>query len=185
VRKVDRLSTIRFGSARYSVPTALVGEDVEVLADGATLRVLHGGGEVALHRLQPPGSASIADEHYPTAAPTGIRPLRPRAPVEAAFLGLGPAAEGYLRAAAAAGTPRLHQQLGRILELSAVVSAEQLAAALERATHFGRFGWQDVRSILVTGGAAPPARVVAGERLTLEGLPAVPQRELSSYRWSA
>ncbi len=31
VRKVDRMATIRFGSARYSVPWQLVGEDVEVL----------------------------------------------------------------------------------------------------------------------------------------------------------
>src|SRR5439155_16830909 len=36
VRKVDRLATVRFGSARYSVPVALVGQQVELVAnDGA------------------------------------------------------------------------------------------------------------------------------------------------------
>ena len=29
-RKVDKLSTVRFGSARYSVPKELVGRSVEV-----------------------------------------------------------------------------------------------------------------------------------------------------------
>jgi transposase len=184
-RKVDRMSTIRFGSARYSVPWELSGQLVEVQVDGTLVRILHHGAEVALHRLLAPGDASIADNHYPHAAPTGLRPLRPRSPVEVAFLALGPAAEAYLRAAAAAGTPRLHQQLARLLELGAVAGEARLQAALERATHFRRFGWQDVRSILVAAGAAPPDRVVVGERLAVEGVPVVPQRELSRYRWPA
>ena len=162
VRKVDRLGTVRFGSARYSVPWTLVGLNVELLVDGNDLRVLHRGAEVALHHLQPPGSASIQDEHYPTPPPTGVRPLRPKHPVEVAFLELGPAAEGYLRAAAAAGTPRLHQQLRRLLELAAICGTEPLQAALVRACQFGRFGWDDVRSILAANGSAPPAQVIVG-----------------------
>lgn len=184
-RKVDRLGTIRFGSARYSVPAELVGLEVEVVVDGEELRMLRGGAEVALHRLQSPGGASIQDAHYPTPRPTGIRPLRPRHPVEVAFLALGPAAESYLRAAAAAGTPRLHQQLQRLLDLAAIGGREPLEAALRRACQFGRFGWDDVRAILAAGGSAPPAQVVVGEQLALAGLPSVPRRELASYRWSA
>jgi transposase len=65
-RKVDHLSTVRLGSARYSVPSRLRGEVVQLLVDGDEVRVLHGGAEVALHRLQPPGGASIQDDHYPT-----------------------------------------------------------------------------------------------------------------------
>lgn len=82
MRKVDRLGTVRFGSARYSVPSELVGFEVELIVDGDDVRVLHRGAEVALHHLQPPGGASIQDEHYPTPRPTGVRPLRPRRPVE-------------------------------------------------------------------------------------------------------
>ena len=115
-RKVDHLSTVRLGAARYSVPHRLRGEQVQVLVDGDEVRVLHRGGEVALHRLQPPGGASIADEHYPSGA-RGTRPLRPRHPAEVRFLELGEVAERYLRAAAAAGTPRLRLQLERVLEL--------------------------------------------------------------------
>jgi transposase len=185
VRKVDRLGTVRFGSTRYSVPSELVGQEVELLVDGDDVRVLHRGAAVALHRLQAPGGASIQDEHYPTPRPTGVRPLRPRRPVEVAFLELGAVAEQYLRAAAAAGTPRLHQHLQRLLELAAICGTEPLQAALYRACQFGRFGSDDVRSILAAGGAAPPAHVVVGERVPLAGLPNVPRRELASYRWTA
>jgi transposase len=185
VRKVDRMGTVRFGSARYSVPSELVGLEVELVVDDDDVRVLHRGAEVALHGLQPPGGASIQDEHYPTPRPTGVRPLRPRRPVEVAFLALGAAAEQYLRAAAAAGTPRLHQHLQRLLDLAAICGTEPLQVALTRACQFGRFGWDDVRSILAAGGAAPPAQVVVGERVPVAGLPTVPRRELSSYRWTA
>jgi len=184
-RKVDHLSTVRLGSARYSVPARLRGQVVQVLVDGDEVRILHQGSEVALHGLQPPGGSSIQDEHYPTPAPIGVRPLRPRHPAEIRFLELGEPAERYLRAAAAAGTVRLLQQLERVLELERSHGREAVRAALARAVEFGRFGHEDVAAILLVGGAAPPARVERAEPLPLSGLPAVPQRELASYRWSA
>ena len=184
-RKVDHLSTVRFGSARYSVPSRLRGEVVQVLVDGEEVRVLHGGGEVALHELQPPGGASIRDQHYPTPAPTGVRPLRARHLSEVAFLELGEPAERYLRAAAAAGTPRLRRQLQRVLELERSHGRQAVSAALARAVEFGRFGWDDIAAILRSRGAAPPARTRATQPLALSGLPQVPERELASYRWSA
>jgi transposase len=184
-RKVDHLSTVRFGSARYSVPSRLRGEVVQVLVDGEEVRVLHGGGEVALHELQAPGGSSIQDQHYPTPAPTGVRPLRARHPSEVAFLELGEPAERYLRAAAGAGTPRLRLQLERVLELERSHGREAVSAALARAVEFGRFGWHDVAAILRTGSAAPPSRAQRTEPLSLDGLPQVPERDLASYRWSA
>src|SRR5699024_7836053 len=39
-RKVDKLSTIRLGSARYSVPRRLVGARVSVVVDGSRVIVL-------------------------------------------------------------------------------------------------------------------------------------------------
>ncbi|MGH2652175.1 MAG: Mu transposase domain-containing protein [Actinomycetota bacterium] len=42
IRKVDKLSCVRFGSARYSVPPELIGRHVEVLAaDGRESRQEH------------------------------------------------------------------------------------------------------------------------------------------------
>ena len=39
IRKVDRLSCVRFGSARYSVPTRLIGQHVAVTESGGRLLV--------------------------------------------------------------------------------------------------------------------------------------------------
>lgn len=60
-RKVDRLSCVRFGSARYSVPHQLVGATVTVLADEQRLRVINpnSGEIVAEHALAAPGTASV------------------------------------------------------------------------------------------------------------------------------
>jgi hypothetical protein len=38
LRKVDKLSCIRFGSARYSVPMRLIGKQVEVVVAAGQLR---------------------------------------------------------------------------------------------------------------------------------------------------
>ncbi|HXF37906.1 MAG TPA: hypothetical protein VNO17_12120 [Actinomycetota bacterium] len=42
-RKVDRLSTVRIGSARSSVPHRLVGEPVEVAVEDGEVVVSHRG----------------------------------------------------------------------------------------------------------------------------------------------
>lgn len=181
-RKVDRLATVRFCSARYSVPHRLVGQTVQVAATDRDVVIIHAGVPVAQHALLAPGEASITDSHYPTPPPTGVRALRPRTPSEHAFLALGAEAEGYLRAAAAAGTARLHERLDEALSLARTRGAEQTRAALERATTFGRFAHGDLASIADGLRAAPPAAVADAEPLTLEGLPKVAVRSLSEYR---
>ncbi len=44
VRKVDKLSCVRFGSARYSVPNRMLGHSVEVLARSTGVTILMPGG---------------------------------------------------------------------------------------------------------------------------------------------
>jgi len=181
-RKVDRLATVRFASARYSVPHRLVGEIVQVAATDRDVVVMHRGVPVAQHALLGPGEASITDAHYPTPAPTGVRALRPRTPSEHAFLALGAEADGYLRAAAAAGTARLHERLDEALGLARTRGEGQARAALKRATTFGRFAHGDLGSIADALRAAPPAVVADAEPLELEGLPKVAVRSLTDYR---
>jgi hypothetical protein len=107
------------------------------------------------------------------------RGIRPRSTAEVAFLGLGPAAEAFLRSAAAAGTLRLESELAAIVELVPIWDREPVIRALSRATRFRRFKATDVRAILEAGRGLPtPVR--AGQQLVLD-LPVVPVRPLSAY----
>jgi len=179
-RKVDKLATVRFGSARYSVPHQLVGAQVLVGAHDDRVEITRAGALVATHPLTPPGGASIADAHYPNRAGTPRRAARPRTPDERAFLALGPAAEGWLRAAAAAGTPRLAAHVSAILTLESAHGRDALVAALDRARRFCRFTADDLRAILAAGPAAPAPQPAGAELTTC--VPAVPVRSLDAYR---
>jgi len=179
IRKVDRLATVRFGSARYSVPYALVGVEVSVAALDGEVVIQQGVTEVARHALVSPGEVAICDEHYGGARARPSRAVRPRTAAEVAFLGLGPIAEAFLRAAAAAGTARLETELGEIAGLADAWGRETLVTALDRATRFRRFRAADVRAILVAG-AGVPTPTAAGAPLVAD-LPAVPVRSLNAY----
>jgi len=181
-RKVDRLATVRFLSARYSVPHRLLGETVQVTASDRDVVIMHLGVPVAQHQLLAPGEASISDAHYPTPAPSGVRALRPRTPSEHAFLALGSEAEDYLRSAAAAGTSRLHERLDEALVLARTRGEDQTRAALSRASAFSRFGNGDLSSIADGLKGVAPASVSEAEPLELVGLPKVAVRSLSDYR---
>ncbi len=177
---MDKLSTVRIGSARYSVPHVLRGQHVDVTTANDRVQVWHQGELVAEHRLVPPGSASVLDEHYDRPKQAPVRAVRPRNKAELAFLALGEEAVAFLRAAAAAGTSRLPAHLAAIVALRQAHGHEALAAALRRAVQFRRFTVEDVRSILAAGPAAPtPTR--AGAVLDVD-LPSVPTRGLDAYR---
>jgi transposase len=178
-RKVDRLATVRFGSARYSVPAGLVGQSVQVVAEESRILILSGETTVAVHPLIAPGEVSILDDHYggPRRAPA--RAVRPRSGTERAFLQLGPVAEGFLRAAAAAGVNKLPGELAGIVELVAAYGADQVVAALQRGLTFRRFTAADIRSILDAGTGVAD---IVDEGVPVDhGLPTVPVRDLSAY----
>ena len=181
-RKVDRLSCVRFGSARYSVPNRLIGTTVVLtVTDG---RVLVGesftGELVADHPLVAPGEVSIVDEHYGSTRPDKPRrAARAKTVTERRFLALGPVAEEFLIGAAGAGVSKLPAELDHILVLLAAHGEPALLTALARAVEFRRWRADDVRSILAAAGAAPEPRP-AGEALVLTQ-PQVPTRPLSDY----
>jgi hypothetical protein len=159
-RKVDKLSCIRFASARYSVPNRLIGTVVTVLVDehAKTLTVLEPvtGELLAEHALVAPGEASVLDAHYGRPRPDHPhRGPRAKTPAEREFLALGPVAEAFLTGAAAAGVTKLPAEITDILVLKAAHGEQALLTALERAVAFGRWRAGDVRSILATNGSAP------------------------------
>jgi transposase len=182
-RKVDRLSCVRFGSARYSVPVRFIGAQVCLHADpDRTLSIIAGPGEgevVAEHQLVAPGEASINDDHYGGPRPAPRRAVRPKTVAEKAFCALGPTAEAFITGAAAAGNTRLGLELVELTTLVAAHGEQAFLDALARAVAFGRWRAADVRSILAAG-AGTPQPTTAGEALVLE-LPRVPTRSLSDY----
>jgi hypothetical protein len=180
-RKVDRLSCVRFGSARYSVPARLIGTEVGVRTDdGRLLAVVTATGQVvAEHTLVAPGEASVRDEHYGGPRPAPRRAVRPRTAAEKEFCTLGPVAEAFITGAAAAGHTRLGPELAELNTLRAAHGEQAFLAALDRAVAFSRWRAADVRSILAAG-AGVPEPTAAGDALVLE-LPAVPARPLADY----
>jgi hypothetical protein len=181
-RKVEKLSCVRIGSVRYSVPTRPIGQQVELLTGDGRIRVVEPltGESVAGHALVAPGETSILDEHYGSSRPDKPRrAARPKTVAEKQFLALGPVAHAFLTGAAAAGVNKLATELADIASLERSYGREQLLAALERAVTFGRWRAADVRSILAAGtGVAAPQP--AGKALVLT-LPSVPTRSLADY----
>jgi hypothetical protein len=179
IRKVDRLSCVRFGSARYSVPNEHVGATVELRVRDGVITVVRLGEIIAEHLLVAPGETSVRDEHYGGPRPAPARAVRPKSPTETAFCALGPAADAFIKGAAAHGMTGLTRDLATLASLEAVHGRAPVIAALERAVAFGRFRAADVVSILASRHGLPrPTR--PGEALIVD-LPAVGTRPLSDY----
>lgn len=181
-RKVDRLSCVRYGSARYSVPMRLIGARVAIVIDCGALVVVEPatGAIVAEHELVAPGETSILDEHYDGPRPAPSRGPRPKTTAEHQFCALGDDAQAFLVGAAAIGNTRLGQELDILLGLGAAHGEAALVAALRRAVAFKRFRAADVRSILAAGTGTPQPRP-AGDALVLD-LPTAPPRSLDAYQ---
>ncbi len=182
LRKVDKLSCVRFGSARYSVPNRMLGQHVQIVAGSAAVTILAPttGEVLAEHPLVAPGEVSILDAHYGSARPaTPARKVTPRTAAERAFCALGPVAETFLKGAAAAGNTRLGPELVELTALQAAHGPDALLAALARAIAFRRWRAADVRSILAAG-AGVPHPAPAGEALVID-LPVTASRSLQQY----
>ena len=182
IRKVDRLSCVRYASARYSVPTRLIGANVAVVVDHGALCIVEPatGVIVAEHELGAPGSASILNAHYDGPRPAPNRGPRPKTTTEQQFCALGEDAQAFLVGAAAIGNTRLGSELDILLALGAAHGQQALVAALHRAVAFRRFRAADVRSILAAGAGTPQPRP-AGDALILD-LPVAPTRSLDAYK---
>ena len=133
MRKVDRLSCVRFGSARYSVPNVHIGRQVELRVADGTVMVVFLGEIIATHGLVAPGETAISDEHYGGPRPAPARAVRPKTPAEKAFCALGPVAEAFIKGAAARGVTTLAADLAELCAMEAAHGRDELIAALERA----------------------------------------------------
>jgi len=183
IRKVDKLSTIRVASARYSVPSALVGARVEAVTYDGVVRIyrIDTAEMVATHDQLAPGESSILDEHYPTPRKAPSRGPRARTETEHRFLALGDVAATFIRAGAAAGMTMLPKEIEIIVnDLLPAHGHDAVTRALERAVRFSRFRADDIRSILAIGPASPEPAAAGGQ--VVIDLPTVEQRPLDAYR---
>jgi transposase len=154
-RTVEDDQTVRFGSVRYSTPPGWVDQQVWCRVEGEELVIVGAGGsglqEVWRHRLSVPGRPQIVDEHYPD-HPNGrstMQPrVRPQREEERVFLAIGEGAERWLRAAAASGATRVRAKMAQATELALLFGSRQVDEALSRAADAGRFGEDDLVSIL-------------------------------------
>ena len=95
---IDKLSTVRVASVRYSVPFRLVGRHVEVVTHDGRVRIYGPDGDVVAEHVQlAAGEASVLDEHYPTPRKPASRGPRARSDAEREFLALGQPAEAFIR----------------------------------------------------------------------------------------
>jgi transposase len=181
IRKVDKLSTIRVASARYSVPHRLVGSTVEAVTFDGRVRIYDLDGVLVAEHVQlAPGEAAVLDEHYPTPRKPASRGPRARTDAERAFLALGEPAEAFIRQGAAAGSTMLPKEITEIVtDLLPAHGSDAVAHAVARAARFGRFKAADVRSILAIGTALPEP-TASGERVIIE-LPTAEVRSFDAY----
>jgi hypothetical protein len=178
-RKVDRLSCVRFGSARYSVPTVHIGADVELRVRDGMITIVKHTSVIAEHLVVAPGETSVNDDHYGGPRPLPQRAVRPKSSDEKTFCSLGPVADAFIKGAAAQGMTGLARDLETLAQLEAIHGRESVIAALERAVAFARFRAADVMSILDSQQGLPrPTR--RGDALIVD-LPSVPIRPLSDY----
>ena len=182
IRKVDKLSTVRVASVRYSVPHRFVARHVEVVTHDGRVRIYGPDGDVVAEHVQlAPGEASVLDEHYPTPRKPASRGPRARSDAERSFLALGEPAEMFIRQGAAAGIATLSKEIIEIVtDLLPSHGQDAVAKAVARAARFGRFRAGDVRSILAIGPALQePA--AAGDDVVV-ALPAGEVRSFDAYR---
>ena len=184
-RKVDRLSCVRFASARYSVPTRFIGARVILQPGQGRMLIIDpvSGEVVAEHALVAPGEVSVLDAHYGGPRPVPGRSPRPRTVAEQLFCDLGPAAVQFLVGSAAAGNTRLSGDIDVLLDLHAAHGKDTFLAAVHRAVVFKRWRAADVRSILAAGAGSPTPRD-RGQALVLD-LPSLTPRSLSDYAMTA
>lgn len=168
-RLVDADQTIRFGSVRYSTPDGHQGTKVWCRVAGDELVITsrngHGPAEIARHELSTPGNPRICQAHYPhhpgQAFPREPR-IRPRTELEIGFLALGEGARRWLVEAGATGITRIRAKMTRAIELAAVLGSDEVDEALGLAAIAGRFGEDDLASILdhLATAGAPVGEVV-------------------------
>ena len=124
--------------------------------------------EVARHRRATPGSPQIDDDHFggPSTKQPGQYRVRPRSQAEREFLAIGDGAHVWLAEAAAAGTQKIRAKMDAAVTMAKVAGNTRVDWALGHAAVNGRFGHDDLASIL---NAHPPTTTRQAARVPVAG----------------
>ena len=158
-RKVDRLSCVRFASARYSVPVRLIGTEVRLRTDDGRLLVIMTGDRGGRRRACPGRARRGVGRAMSTTAARGPRPAgrsgrRPRRRRSSARSGRSPRRSSPARPRP--GNTRLRH--AELAELNTLRAAHGDAGVPGRAGPGGRVlpvAAADMRSILAAGAGVP------------------------------
>ena len=165
-------SMITYDNARYSVPGHLLGERVWVRTVGvgtrATVVIVHqsadGPVQVASHLKLGSGMLAVKSEHFGENRAVkipGFKEPAPRTQAEKDFCQIGAGATTWLVEAAAAGTDRIKLKMAEAVSLAKLHGTSVVDRALGLAATHHRFGYEDLRQILVAGqpgeGSGEPA----------------------------
>jgi hypothetical protein len=159
---------VAFDNGQYSVPHLLAGQRVWVRVYGEQIVITHVGGdgpvELARHARTTPGTPRIDEAHFPPrpAGPLGRAP-KARTAAEEQFLALGAGAALWLVEAAAAGCSRMRAKMAHAVQLAALHDRATVDRALGQAATAGRFGHDDLTTILAHQATTSAGTHHAGE----------------------
>lgn len=155
---------VQFEGGEYSVPDDYVGQEVWVRQQDDEIVIVHvdrtGAHEIARWEPTVPGQPRHDPAHF---GPRPEGPLhrtpRPRSPDEAAFLAIGPGAQQWLIAAAAAGSARIRSKMIAAVALAKIYGLGPVDRALATAAELSRFADDDLAQLMRHQATARPGNV--------------------------
>src|SRR5258707_14584838 len=156
---------VQFEGGEYSVPDDYVGQDVWVRQQDDEIVIVHvgrdGAHEVARWEPPVPGQPRHDPAHFgpPPEGPLHRTP-RARTPDEAAFLAIGPGAQGWLISAAAVGTARIRTKMIAAVALAKIYGPSPVDRALATAAELSRFADEDLAQLMRHQATARPGKVL-------------------------
>jgi transposase len=170
-RKVgERVPVLQFDGGEYSVPDDYVSQEVWVRQQDDEIVIVHVGrdGPHEIARWEPTvaGQPRHDPAHFgpPPEGPLHRTP-RARTPDEAAFLAIGPGAQGWLISAAAVGTARIRTKMIAAVALAKIYGPGPVDRALATAAELSRFADEDLAQLLRHQATARPGELVRVDEL--------------------
>jgi hypothetical protein len=170
-RKVGEIvPVIQFDGGEYSVPDDYVSQEVWVRQQDDEIVIVHVGrdGPHEIARWEPTvaGQPRHDPAHFgpPPEGPLHRTP-RARTPDEAAFLAIGPGAQGWLISAAAVGTARIRTKMIAAVALAKIYGPGPVDRALATAAELSRFADEDLAQLMRHQATARPGELVRVDEL--------------------